>query len=227
MFGLSTLCLQQRRLWSLADRARSIQPKFRPVWPGKEDHLKRWTCFFETFPVGQNRSIDFWTEISGNFGWMDRARYLRTMGKEFIFRFRRRSWRSCARLDKRHKYRGAGMREEPLRTSAWEDRRTGDEVCEGFGATTRSNTLNVNFGEQHGSVSTSCPATARYSCSYLMLNSQTKRLFNRKNWNREDWWTRTYSVVTNFTLLISGLLASIGHCTPEELKIICPLAGVD
>ena len=55
-------------------RARSIQPKFKPVRPGKEDHLKRWTCFFETFPVGPNRSIEFWTEISGNFGWMDRAR---------------------------------------------------------------------------------------------------------------------------------------------------------
>ena len=53
--------------------ARSIQPKFRPVRPGKEDHLKRWTCFFETFQVGPNRSIEFWTEISGNFGWMDRA----------------------------------------------------------------------------------------------------------------------------------------------------------
>ena len=46
--------------------ARSIQPKFRLVRPGKEDHLKRWTSFFETFPVGPNRSIDFWTEISGN-----------------------------------------------------------------------------------------------------------------------------------------------------------------
>ena len=53
--------------------ARSIQPKFRPVRPGKEDHLKRCTCFFETFPVGPNRSIEFWTEISGNFGLMDRA----------------------------------------------------------------------------------------------------------------------------------------------------------
>ena len=53
--------------------ARSIQPKFRPVRPGKEDHLKRWTSFFETFPVGPNRSTEFWTEISGNFGWMDRA----------------------------------------------------------------------------------------------------------------------------------------------------------
>ena len=48
--------------------ARSIQPKFQPVRPGKEDHLKRWTRFFETFLVGPNRSIEFWTEISGNFG---------------------------------------------------------------------------------------------------------------------------------------------------------------
>ena len=29
--------------------------------------------FFETFPVGLNRSIELWTEISGNFGRMDRA----------------------------------------------------------------------------------------------------------------------------------------------------------
>ena len=43
--------------------ARSIQPKFQPVRPGKEDHLKRWTRFFETFPAGPNRSIEFWTEI--------------------------------------------------------------------------------------------------------------------------------------------------------------------
>ena len=27
---------------------------------------KRWTSFFETFPVGPNRSIEFWTKISGN-----------------------------------------------------------------------------------------------------------------------------------------------------------------
>ena len=53
--------------------ARSIQPKFRTVRTGKEDHLKRWTSFFETFPVGPNPSIEFWTEISGNFDWMDRA----------------------------------------------------------------------------------------------------------------------------------------------------------
>ena len=44
--------------------ARSIQQKFQPVRPGKEDHLKRWTRFLETFPVGPNRSIEFWTEIS-------------------------------------------------------------------------------------------------------------------------------------------------------------------
>ena len=39
--------------------ARSIQPKFQPVRPGKVVHLKRWTRFFETFPVGPNRSIEF------------------------------------------------------------------------------------------------------------------------------------------------------------------------
>ena len=61
-------------LVSSKGRVRSIQPKFQPVRPGKLVHLKRWTRFFETFPVGPNRSIEFWTEISGNFGWMDRAR---------------------------------------------------------------------------------------------------------------------------------------------------------
>ena len=35
---------------------RSIQPKFQPGRPGKLVHLKRWTRFFETFPVGPNRS---------------------------------------------------------------------------------------------------------------------------------------------------------------------------
>ena len=29
-------------------------------------HLKGWTSFFETFPVGPNGSIELWTEISGN-----------------------------------------------------------------------------------------------------------------------------------------------------------------
>ena len=53
--------------------ARSIQPKFQPVGPGKVVHLKRWTRFFETFRVGPNRSLEFWTEFPGNFGWMDRA----------------------------------------------------------------------------------------------------------------------------------------------------------
>ena len=50
--------------------ARSIQPKFRPVRPGKVFHLKRWTSLFETFPVGPNRSIGFWTEISLLFEWI-------------------------------------------------------------------------------------------------------------------------------------------------------------
>ena len=41
---------------------------------GKVVYFKRWTSFFfETFPAGPNRSIEFWTEISGNFGWMDCA----------------------------------------------------------------------------------------------------------------------------------------------------------
>ena len=54
-------------------RVRSIQPKFRPVRPGKVDHLKGWTNFIETFPVGLNRSIEFWTETSWNLGWIDGA----------------------------------------------------------------------------------------------------------------------------------------------------------
>ena len=34
------------------DWPRSIQPKIRPVGSGKVVHLKRWTSFFEAFPVG-------------------------------------------------------------------------------------------------------------------------------------------------------------------------------
>ena len=37
-----------RKKWSTSKGgpwARSIQPKFRPVRPEKEDHLKRWTCW--------------------------------------------------------------------------------------------------------------------------------------------------------------------------------------
>ena len=52
--------------YTLRSRAWSIQPKFQPVRPGKEDHLKRWT----RFSVGLNRSIEF--------GWMDRAPRLAT-----------------------------------------------------------------------------------------------------------------------------------------------------
>ena len=35
---------------------------------GKRGPPQKVDQFFETFPVGPNRSIEFWTEISGNFG---------------------------------------------------------------------------------------------------------------------------------------------------------------
>ena len=41
--------------------------------PKKAVHLERWTFFSEKFPVGQNRSIQFRTGISGNFGRMESA----------------------------------------------------------------------------------------------------------------------------------------------------------
>ena len=44
-----------------------------PTGPtGKSGGPKRWTRFFETFSVGPNRSIEFWTKISDNFGWIER-----------------------------------------------------------------------------------------------------------------------------------------------------------
>ena len=46
--------LPQRKLW-----ARSIQPKFRPVRPGKEDHLKRWTCFSKLFRLDRTDPLSF------------------------------------------------------------------------------------------------------------------------------------------------------------------------
>ena len=39
-----------------------------PTW--KSGQPQMWTSFFETFPVGPNRSIEFCTQISGNFGWI-------------------------------------------------------------------------------------------------------------------------------------------------------------
>ena len=42
-----------------------------PAW--KVAHLKRLKSFFETFPVGPNRSIEFWTEISGK-SWLNGSR---------------------------------------------------------------------------------------------------------------------------------------------------------
>ena len=41
---------------------------------GKSGPPQKVDPFFETFPVGPNRSIEFWTEIFGNFRWMDSAR---------------------------------------------------------------------------------------------------------------------------------------------------------
>ena len=67
-------------------RARSIQPKFWLVRPGKVVHLKRWTTFFDTFLVGWNRSIQFWTEISENFGWMDIVPLRYAKGVPFVNR---------------------------------------------------------------------------------------------------------------------------------------------
>ena len=65
----------------------SFNQNFRPVRPGKVVHLKRWTSFFETFPVGPNRSIEFWTEISGNLGWIDRAHGNIPWNNKFAFQF--------------------------------------------------------------------------------------------------------------------------------------------
>lgn len=39
----------------------------RPAQAAKVVYLERWTSFFETFPVGPNRPIGFWTEIAGYF----------------------------------------------------------------------------------------------------------------------------------------------------------------
>ena len=39
--------------------ARSIQPKFRPVRPGKEDHLKRWTSFSKLFRLDRTDPLSF------------------------------------------------------------------------------------------------------------------------------------------------------------------------
>ena len=39
--------------------ARSIQPKFQPVRPGKEDHLKRWTRFSKLFRLDRTDPLSF------------------------------------------------------------------------------------------------------------------------------------------------------------------------
>ena len=61
LLGIVFYLWETMKMW-----ARSIQPKFRPV--RQVDQF-----FFETLPAGPNRSIEFWTKISGNFGWMECA----------------------------------------------------------------------------------------------------------------------------------------------------------
>ena len=39
--------------------------------PVKEDHLWKWTTLTGKFLPGPNRSIYYWTEISGNFSIME------------------------------------------------------------------------------------------------------------------------------------------------------------
>ena len=39
--------------------ARSIQPKFQPVRPGKEDHLKRWPVFSKLFRLDRTDPLSF------------------------------------------------------------------------------------------------------------------------------------------------------------------------
>ena len=63
--------------------------------------------FFQTFPAGPNQSIEFWNEISGNFGWMDPARVFvcnltcnRTILKLYCSVWLKIVWRSRARMYK-------------------------------------------------------------------------------------------------------------------------------
>ena len=58
----ATYCTQCN-FWHRSQGARAIHQKFQPVRPGKVVHLLRWTSLFETFPVGTNLSIEFWTEF--------------------------------------------------------------------------------------------------------------------------------------------------------------------
>ena len=56
-----------------------------PTGPtGKSGPLQNVDQFFETFPVGPNRSIEFWTEISRNFDWMDRVLDIRNNFRQVL-----------------------------------------------------------------------------------------------------------------------------------------------
>ena len=52
------ICFRQT-LSSGPHGARSIQPKFQPVRPGKEDHLKRWTRFSKLFRLDRTDPLSF------------------------------------------------------------------------------------------------------------------------------------------------------------------------
>ena len=67
----SELCFICAKQWKCG-RDPFNQNLDRSVWE-KWSTSKGGPVFFETFPVWPNRSIEFWIEISGNFGWMDCA----------------------------------------------------------------------------------------------------------------------------------------------------------
>ena len=58
-FSLLFLLIRNWQLLSRTSWARSIQPTFRPVRPGKEDHLKRWTCFSKLFRLDRTDPLSF------------------------------------------------------------------------------------------------------------------------------------------------------------------------
>ena len=76
-------------------------------WIAPVVHLK--TRFFETFPVGPNRSVAFWTEISGTFGGLDPERVFwrereraREKRRWFTYPMSRNIW-NCSYFSKRPK----------------------------------------------------------------------------------------------------------------------------
>ena len=59
-------CIAEGRKDNIRDRGCDpFNQNFRPVLTGKVVHLLKGTSFFETFPVGPNRSTEFWIENIG------------------------------------------------------------------------------------------------------------------------------------------------------------------